>query len=90
MMQPESKFNRAAALLARVSQQLQQWDADYPKDEARRLAEQLLVSLSDDDFSVFTDLLEMIKTEPGRRLFGDADFSGVDAAIKQCSRRRAN
>lgn len=64
------QFQHAMTLFGTLGQQVTTWERTLPPEEARRNTERLFVHLTDSDFEMIADLVELIETEPGKRLFG--------------------
>jgi len=73
-------------VLGALASKVQEWEARLPYEQALEKTEALIVNLSDADFQLVCDLVDLANTEPGKRLFGDA--SAFMQKIEELSLRR--
>ena len=63
------QFQRAMVLFSDLAEQVTIWERTLPPGEAQKKTGALFRDLSDTEFEMIVDLLDLVETEPGKRLF---------------------
>lgn len=84
------RFQHAILLFGSLGEQCSRWERTLPADEAKQNISTLFLSVSDSEFEMIGDLLELIETEPGKRLFGEVNTHGLRQHLLEITVQRAN
>jgi hypothetical protein len=85
----ENRLLTAQMLFGGLSAKVQEWQATLSSEEASDKIENLMLSLSNQEFDMVVDLMEILATKPGRRLTGDSiNLSAIRKKLKALSIKR--
>jgi hypothetical protein len=84
----QAKFQNAIMLLGGLSARFIEWERTLSPEEARLRIEEALMRLSDEEFQMVRDLIMLIQTEPGRRVFGEIETSGMERTLESLATKR--
>lgn len=86
------KFRHAILLFGTLSANITEWQNTLSHEEAQAKVGNALRNLPDQNFEMICDLIALLQTEPGKRLFGDLDFTTVEEALDRIrlARTRTN
>lgn len=82
------RFQRAMWLFGWLGGNITKLEQSLPQEEAQRQIINVLTQLEEEDFTILLDLMEMIDTEPGKRLLGAMDITSVRKLIDNCKATR--
>ena len=80
-----AKFNHAMQLFNSLGTVIRDWEEHLPREEAQTKLRQLLRDLTPEDFELIENLLTLLQSAAGQRLFGlpPAAFAHFDRELEE-------